>query len=78
MSMDALQKAAEAAGYAMAFAEDEPIEDRAPQSRALVLMQHPVDRAPPVAGSSASDAIASASSWVRAYLPGYFGGRAPA
>ena len=77
MGIESLNKAVEAAGYAMATPDDEPMADvpRAePQlaGRALVLM------APKSAEASKTvDALQSAAGWLRGHLPA-FGGRAPA
>ena len=76
--MESLQKAAEAAGYAMAAFDDEPMiapyepEFEISESRAVV------PYVPAAKIWSASDALTQASAWLRAHAPTYFGGRAPA
>ena len=74
MSMERLNRAAEAAGFAMAAPDDEEVivavEQEQP-SRALALVSPTAPR-PPV------DMITVATAWVRSVLPTAIGGRAPA
>ena len=76
--MEALQKAAEAAGYAMAGFEDEPIEPAFDtdldfeEARALAVYS------PRARSWSASELAVQVSAWVRSHLPTYSRSRAPA
>lgn len=77
MSMETLQKAAHAAGYAMAAPDDE-INDE-PTNRAV--LSRPQNQAVSIRSapsSTAADTIALATTWIRGYLPSMFGGRATA
>lgn len=71
MGIETLYKAAGAAGFAMATADDEPVELTMPvsASRALVpyVAQPPSLVPPPKAFSE--DVISSAGDWLRGYLP---------
>ena len=78
MSIDRLYKAASAAGFAMATPEDayasefEASSERAePESRVLALAPPPTEHKP------TTDAMATLSSWLKGFVPG-FGGRMPA
>lgn len=83
MSIERLQKTASAAGFAMAAPDDEMVEAgspaRLPPADRVAGVQVPAI-VPPRAPSQAqsTDAIAAAAAWLKAYLPTYFGGRAPA
>ena len=76
MDIESLNKAVEAAGYAMAAHDDEmeaADTAMAPKSRALALIEaNPTPR--PAVEREALNRIAT---WFRGYAPG-FGGRAPA
>lgn len=71
MSIEQLQMAAKAAGYAMASMEDElsgddaPVADRPATGNALVLL--PATQKPAI---SAMDTLMAGSAWVRGFLPG--------
>lgn len=78
MSIERLNEAAKAAGYAMATPEEEPAASplaHAPEAtgRALVPIDAPRS-APPAINR---DALVRIGSWVRDHIPA-FGGRAPA
>lgn len=77
MSMERLNRAAMAAGFAMAAPDDEidaieaaPRMEEAPGRQVAVYV--------PPAPRAAADMLAVASSWVRGLLPASMGGRAPA
>lgn len=76
MSIERLNKAASAAGFAMATPDDEIADaatERAPESvpsRAVVVTDQP-------GRLMSADAAANLTSWLKGYLPG-FGGRQPA
>lgn len=77
MSIERLNKAASAAGFAMATPDDEHAPETTPerdeataQSRAVVVADRPT-------GLLSADAASSISNWLKGYLPG-FGGRQPA
>jgi len=77
MSIERLNKAVTAAGYAMATPDDDAVIESTPDrevpapSRAVVLVDPTPQRSVPV------DAVNGLSGWLKGYLPG-FGGRQPA
>lgn len=78
MNLDRLNKAATAAGYAMATPDDDPVDQAvvaAPQaageSRALVLADQTSRRTP------SAETISHVTNWLKGYIPS-FGWRAPA
>lgn len=78
MSIERLNKAATAAGFAMATPDDDvPVETRAvepveaPASRAVVLSSNSLQHA------STGDSISRMTGWFKSYIPG-MGWRAPA
>lgn len=75
MSMEALHRAATAAGYAMAAPDDdEPAPVRTPTTgRELAVVTRPE-----MTRASTVESLAFLSGWVRGYLPASFGGRATA
>ena len=77
MSIERLNKAASAAGFAMATADDEVATDTSTardadpaSSRAVIVAEQP-------ARLMSADAATSLTNWLKGYLPG-FGGRQPA
>ena len=78
MDIERLQKAATAAGYAMAAFEDEAADDVPAPANVLVpgmaLMLEPPASRPTLA---ARDAVSTGSAWLKSLLPA-IGGRAPA
>jgi len=72
MSIEALQRAAAAAGYAMVPPDDAETEHQPAQAPAALPAPARERTAPP------SDMLTSATSFVRTYLPVSFGGRATA
>lgn len=81
MSIDELEKAAKAAGYAMATDEDAAV--ASPSSTAVVVYGRasaPAAQAPRAVSQSVTgiswDLVSGATGWVRGHLP--FGGRATA
>jgi hypothetical protein len=80
MGIETLQKAAAAAGFAMATPDDDPPIASSPEPAAdvvhrtgqwLVPVQHPTSR------FAARESVAAAAAWIRNHLP-MMGGRAPA
>jgi hypothetical protein len=78
MNIDVLQKAADAAGYAMAAPDDDVQEaaggmpasaNRAPSTALTVVTE---------TRRAGGDAFTIAAGWIKGYLPTYLGGRAPA
>lgn len=74
MSIDRLQKAASAAGFAMATPDDEPEAEAQPEisvARAVVVVT-PVDQRTP-----SQDTVRGITTWLKSFLPGT-GWRQPA
>ena len=79
MTIDVLQRAADAAGFAMAAPDDD-------ESAPVISTPEPVQHAAPSTALSVvtqtrragGDAITAASGWIKSYLPAYLGGRATA
>jgi hypothetical protein len=77
-SMESLQKAAEAAGYAMAAFDDEPAMAPFEPDLEVVESRAVVPYVPTPKAWSPSETLTQASTWLRAHVSPYFGGRAPA
>jgi hypothetical protein len=82
MGIETLQKAALAAGFAMATPDDNPPVDDIPASSPHEPFRQTGQWLVPVAGTpqhhTARDSFATALTWVRNHLPMAGGGRAPA
>jgi len=76
MSIELLNKAASAAGYAMATPDDDAIVEAHDEAKALV-PSRAVVVAEPLPHLGASDAVAGLTTWVKGYWAG-FGWRQPA
>ena len=79
MSIERLQKAADAAGYAMAGVEDDLVSDDVVAASPMPAAGTALMLAPPVSRHTSvpRDVVASGSAWLKSMLPA-FGGRAPA
>ena len=83
MSIERLQKAAAAAGFAMAAIDDDDTEEAAPavqravSSPSLALFGVKTAHAPEARAVSVREAITPGSHWLKGFLPS-LGGRAPA
>lgn len=79
MTIDVLQRAADAAGFAMAAPDDDDsapvIQKPAPVQQAAKSTALTVVSETRRAGA---DAVTTASGWIKSYLPAYLGGRATA
>ena len=77
MSIERLQQAATAAGYAMAAVEDEDLDEVAAENRnPRAVLGTALMLAPPAPRRTAAprDATASGSAWLRSFLPAFGGG----
>lgn len=81
MSIELLQKAADAAGYAMAAPDDDAFEtpvmrlDPSRSAHRAVALRAPVQHN---WSTRSADTLAHASAWIKGHLPSLLGGRATA
>lgn len=81
MSIEALQKAADAAGYAMAAPDDDAFETPIRPAEVLhsahrtVALRAPSQTTRP---GRPTETLTVAADWIKGHLPSMFGGRAPA
>ena len=77
MSIERLNKAASAAGFAMATPDDEGAPEATADQEATSTPSRAIAVADRPAGLLSAEAASSVSNWLKGYLPG-FGGRQPA
>ena len=78
MSIERLNKAASAAGFAMATPDDEPFIEATAERDAVVAPSRAVVVADQSPRLISSDAASTLATWLKGYLPGFGSGRQPA